>query len=131
MRPASQRRLLQVHRDKILCVELRGELFFGSSQQVLHQAREEEIGEGGGVLDLMHSRSRLTIDPRIPTMPGRVEMGGGERVSFVWFSWEGKACLDVPIHPQAPYERLRTAFSKYRSEPIQEGYSSPHFNTPP
>eukprot|EP00752_Nemacystus_decipiens_P005603 g5071.t1 len=37
MRPASQRRLLQVHRDKILCVELRGELFFGSSQQVLQQ----------------------------------------------------------------------------------------------
>ncbi|CAM9886063.1 unnamed protein product [Laminaria digitata] len=34
MRPASQRRLLQVHRDKILCVELRGELFFGSSRQV-------------------------------------------------------------------------------------------------
>ena len=98
---------------------------------------ETEHREEGGVLDrrdvldLMHSRSRLTIDPRIPTMPGRVEMGGGERVSFVWFSWEGKACLDVPIHPQAPYERLRTAFSKYRSEPIQEGYSSPHFNTPP
>ncbi|CAM9877180.1 unnamed protein product [Ectocarpus sp. 12 AP-2014] len=37
MRPASQRRLLQVHRDKILCVELRGELFFGSSQQVLQE----------------------------------------------------------------------------------------------
>ncbi|CAM9887746.1 unnamed protein product [Ectocarpus sp. 8 AP-2014] len=37
MRPASQRRLLQVHRDKILCVELRGELFFGSSQQVLRE----------------------------------------------------------------------------------------------
>lgn len=39
MRPASQRRLLQVHRDKILCVELRGELFFGSSQQVLQQVQ--------------------------------------------------------------------------------------------
>ncbi|CAM9434688.1 unnamed protein product, partial [Sphacelaria rigidula] len=37
MRPATQRRLLQVHREKILCVELRGELFFGSSQQVLQQ----------------------------------------------------------------------------------------------
>lgn len=37
MRPASQRRILQVHRNKILCVELRGELFFGSSQQVLGQ----------------------------------------------------------------------------------------------
>ena len=39
-------------------------------------------GEGGGlldrkyVLDLMRGRSRMTIDPRIPTMPGR---GWGER----------------------------------------------------
>ena len=33
-------------------------------------------GEGGvlerrHVLDLMHGRSRMSIDPRIPTMPGR------------------------------------------------------------
>ena len=27
--------------------------------------------EGGGVLIIMHGRSRMTIDPRIPTMPGR------------------------------------------------------------
>eukprot|EP00904_Undaria_pinnatifida_P013030 jgi/Undpi1/8858/HiC_scaffold_25.g11320.m1 len=57
MRPASQRRLLQVHRDKILCVELRGELFFGSSQQVLQQdviktskpRGSSRVGSGGGL----------------------------------------------------------------------------------
>ena len=38
-------------------------------------------GEGGGVLDrryvlnLMHGRSRMIIDPRIPTMPGRSMSG--------------------------------------------------------
>ncbi|CAN0099572.1 unnamed protein product, partial [Discosporangium mesarthrocarpum] len=37
MRPIKERRLLQAHRDKIVCVELRGELFFGSSLQVLGQ----------------------------------------------------------------------------------------------
>ena len=26
---------------------------------------------GGGVLDAMHDRCRMTIDPRIPTMPGQ------------------------------------------------------------
>lgn len=46
MRPASQRRLLQVHRDKILCVELRGELFFGSSQQVLREVRMSLLTTG-------------------------------------------------------------------------------------
>ena len=29
----------------------------------------------GGVLDLMHGRSRMTIYPRIPTMPGRSTSG--------------------------------------------------------
>lgn len=58
MRPASQRRLLQVHREKILCVELRGELFFGSSQQVLQQAREKGDWAGwrpGGGLYSCHA----------------------------------------------------------------------------
>ena len=43
-------------------------------------------GRGGGValvrryvLDLMHDRSRMTIDPRIPTMP----VGGNPRVLWV------------------------------------------------
>ena len=30
---------------------------------------------GGGVLTVMHGRSRMTIDPRIPTMPGRSTSG--------------------------------------------------------
>ena len=28
-------------------------------------------GGGGGVLSIVHGRSRMTIDPRIPTMTGR------------------------------------------------------------
>ena len=31
--------------------------------------------EGEGVLDRMHSRFRMTIDPRIPTMPGQSKSG--------------------------------------------------------
>ena len=30
---------------------------------------------GAGVLDIMHRRSRMTIDPRVPTMPGRNTSG--------------------------------------------------------
>ena len=41
-------------------------------------------GEGGDTL-VVHGRSRMTIDPRIPTMPGRAEHVGfhrpGSRVS--------------------------------------------------
>ena len=32
-------------------------------------------GEVGGVLIIMHGRSRMTIDSRIPTMPGRSPSG--------------------------------------------------------
>ena len=32
-------------------------------------SHEEEIRDTGGVLIVMHGRSRRTIDPRIPTMP--------------------------------------------------------------
>ena len=31
--------------------------------------------EGGGVLIVMHGRSHVTSDPRIPTMPGRSNVG--------------------------------------------------------
>ena len=30
---------------------------------------------GGGAIDIMHGRSRITIDPRIPTIPGRSTSG--------------------------------------------------------
>ena len=30
---------------------------------------------GGGALDIIHGRSRMPIDPRIPTMPGRNTSG--------------------------------------------------------
>ena len=33
------------------------------------------IGLGGGVLIIMHGRSRMAIDPRLPTMPGRSTSG--------------------------------------------------------
>ena len=37
---------------------------------------EEGQGEGGrGCTLFVHSRSRMTIDPRIPTMPGRSTSG--------------------------------------------------------
>ena len=32
-------------------------------------------GWGVGCVDVMHGRSRMTIDPRIPTMPGRITLG--------------------------------------------------------
>ena len=31
--------------------------------------------KGGRVLMIMHGRSRVTVDPRIPTMPGRSTSG--------------------------------------------------------
>ena len=46
---------------------------------------ETSVQEGGGVpyrrdvLDLMHGLSRMTIDPRIPTVPGR-SMSGFHRL---------------------------------------------------
>ncbi|CAM9698892.1 unnamed protein product [Chrysoparadoxa australica] len=36
-RPISQRHLLHVYREKILCIELKGEMFFGSAAQVLKE----------------------------------------------------------------------------------------------
>ena len=46
---------------------------------------EEQVRMGsGGVLDIMHGRSRMTIDPRIPTMPGRSTSG---------FHRPGRHCL--------------------------------------
>ena len=36
---------------------------------------EPEEGEGGGVLIVMNGRSRMAIDPLIPTMPGRSTSG--------------------------------------------------------
>lgn len=82
MRPASQRRLLQVHRDKILCVELRGELFFGSSQQLLQQARQGR-GEGGGDTHIFSFFVFLyySMALAVRAAPG-ISSGGGEgRVS--------------------------------------------------
>ena len=38
----------------------------------------------GGALDIMHDRRRMSIDPRIPAMPGRSMGGGG-----VWFVGRG------------------------------------------
>ena len=33
------------------------------------------VGERGGVLIFLHGRSRMTIDPRVLTMPGRSKSG--------------------------------------------------------
>ena len=55
------------------------------------QISEREGGGGRGgipgrryVLDLMHGRSDMTIDPRIPTMTGRSMSG---------FHWPGRRCV--------------------------------------
>ena len=41
-------------------------------------------GKGGGGTQIMHGRSRMTIDPRIPAMPGRSTSG---------FHQPGRHCL--------------------------------------
>ena len=45
------------------------------------------IGGGGGCTQFVHGRSRMTIDPRIPTMPGRRTSG---------FYQPDKHCLLAP-----------------------------------
>ena len=47
-------------------------------------ARDARGGEGGGCTYFVHGRSRMTIDPRIPTMPGRSTSG---------FHYPGRHCL--------------------------------------
>ena len=56
---------------------------FGTSEEEREQNRAEQSkakrpedgGGGRGVLMIVHGRSRMTIDPRIPTMPGRSMSG--------------------------------------------------------
>ena len=50
---------------------------------VMHDRSRMIRGGRAGVLDVMHGRSRMAIDPRILTMPGR---GGVETHSkFIWW----------------------------------------------
>ena len=39
------------------------------------QAERRRKGRGGGCTSVMHGRSRMTVDPRIRTMPGRSTSG--------------------------------------------------------
>ena len=52
----------------------------------------------GGVLIIMHGRSRMTIDPRIPTMPGRTREGGvGVNQIFLLSPLQSAIrCISVP-----------------------------------
>ena len=52
------------------------------SRVILHISYGE--GGGGGGAKLVHGRSRMAIDPRIPTMPGRSTLG---------FHQPGRHCL--------------------------------------
>ena len=46
----------------------------GGVEGVLMSCMAVVVGEGG-VLIIMHGRSRMTVDPRIPAMPGRSMTG--------------------------------------------------------
>ena len=41
----------------------------------LYNAGTKHTAGGGGIVIFMHGRSRMTIDPCIPTMPGRTTSG--------------------------------------------------------
>ena len=52
----------------------------GAGRGGMGGGREGEVlrgGGGGGVLKSVHGRSRMAIDPRTPTRPGRSTGGGG------------------------------------------------------
>ena len=44
----------------------------------------QHLHHGGGCTQVVHGRSRMTVDPRIPTMPGRSTLG---------FHQTGRHCL--------------------------------------
>ena len=46
-----------------------------SGSKFILKPRRGDGGGGGCVLTVMHGRSRMTIDPRIPSMPGRSTSG--------------------------------------------------------
>lgn len=48
----------QIHRQKILCVELKGELFFGSSEQVLQEVSRPGLLLAFGLIHLDHFVTR-------------------------------------------------------------------------
>ena len=67
---------------------LLGELVQYSGTNYIGTAEGKYVGGGGGdvldrrcVLDLMHGRSCTTMDPHIPTMPGR--RGGWRRAALI------------------------------------------------
>ena len=79
---------------KLLEAQLQDEedLFLKEGQGRGKGAGEE--GKVGGVLDIMHDLSRMTIDPRIPTMPGRSTSG---------FHRPGRCCL---LHQSAKHREV-------------------------
>ena len=53
------------------------------SRSVMSGRRGGGVGEGGVCAHFMHGRSRMTIDARTPTMPGR-RMSGFHRPGKTW-----------------------------------------------
>ena len=74
---------------------------------------------GVGVLITMHGRSRITTDPRIPTMPGR-ERRGGKNKSLKTINRKTKhnpvpqyERSDYPKHPRGDERGGETAVGEY------------------
>lgn len=60
--------------DSCMPLPLNG-AFRGGLQSKIETAVTQTIGGGGGVLNILHGRIRMAIDPLIPTMPGRSTSG--------------------------------------------------------
>ena len=66
-------------------------------------------GRGGGITQLVHGRSRMTIDPRIPTMPGRStrrvftnQASGGSLIVDLFTGGSEEVTGRVPLPPPSP-----------------------------
>ena len=59
-------------------------------------------GFGGGVLDVMHGRSRMTVDPRIPAQPERSTSGFHRYISSSRATYSGFIILALDIRVGKP-----------------------------
>ena len=65
-------------------LERLGELLYDGRRRCVGRCTHVMGGGGRGVLDIIRGRSRMTIDPGLPTMPGRSTSG---------FHQLGRQCL--------------------------------------
>ena len=62
--------------ERAACLSATTAIPGGGSQRRAWGGQSKERGRGGGVLIVINGRSSMTIDPRIPTMPGDGEHVG-------------------------------------------------------